>query len=59
MHPRPVPRGRILAFEGSRKVYWFEGGFSDYEENHKKRVGISCAALEVQEAGAGVEYADI
>ena len=29
----------ILAFEGDSKVYWFEGGFSEYEENHKKRVG--------------------
>jgi energy-dependent translational throttle protein EttA len=29
----------ILAFEGNSKVYWFEGGFSDYEENYKKRVG--------------------
>ncbi|MBK7945449.1 MAG: energy-dependent translational throttle protein EttA [Flavobacteriales bacterium] len=29
----------ILAFEGDSQVYWFEGGFSDYEENRKKRVG--------------------
>ena len=29
----------ILAFESDSNVYWFEGGFSDYEENHKKRVG--------------------
>ncbi|MBK9075961.1 MAG: energy-dependent translational throttle protein EttA [Flavobacteriales bacterium] len=29
----------ILAFEGDSQVYWFEGGFSEYEENHKKRVG--------------------
>jgi ATP-binding cassette ChvD family protein len=29
----------ILAFEGDSKVYWFEGGFSDYEENYRKRVG--------------------
>ena len=29
----------ILAFEGDSKVYWFEGGFSDYEESYKKRVG--------------------
>jgi len=29
----------ILAFEGDSKVYWFEGSFSDYEENYKKRVG--------------------
>jgi sulfate-transporting ATPase len=32
----------ILAFEGDSKVYWFEGGFSDYEENRKKRWAISC-----------------
>ncbi|MEO5674414.1 MAG: energy-dependent translational throttle protein EttA [Chitinophagales bacterium] len=29
----------ILAFEGEGSVYWFEGGFSDYEENKKKRLG--------------------
>ncbi|MBK8498228.1 MAG: energy-dependent translational throttle protein EttA [Flavobacteriales bacterium] len=29
----------ILAFEGDSQVYWFEGGFSDYEENRKKRLG--------------------
>ena len=29
----------ILAFEGDSKVYWFEGSFSEYEENYKKRVG--------------------
>jgi ATP-binding cassette ChvD family protein len=29
----------ILAFEGNSNVYWFEGGFSEYEENYKKRVG--------------------
>jgi len=29
----------ILAFEGDSKVYFFEGGFSDYEENKKKRLG--------------------
>ena len=29
----------ILAFEGDSKVYWFEGGFSDYQENYMKRVG--------------------
>ncbi|MCW5906953.1 MAG: energy-dependent translational throttle protein EttA [Chitinophagales bacterium] len=31
----------ILAFEGEGQVYWFEGGFSDYEENKKQRLGIS------------------
>ena len=29
----------ILAFEGNSEVYWFEGNFSDYEENRKKRLG--------------------
>jgi sulfate-transporting ATPase len=29
----------ILAFEGESEVYYFEGGFSDYEENKKKRLG--------------------
>jgi len=31
----------ILAFEGEGQVYWFEGGFSDYEENKKQRLGIT------------------
>lgn len=29
----------ILAFEGDSQVKFFEGGFSDYEENRKKRLG--------------------
>ncbi|MGB1729568.1 MAG: energy-dependent translational throttle protein EttA [Crocinitomicaceae bacterium] len=29
----------ILAFEGDSQVYWFEGTYSDYEENRKKRLG--------------------
>ncbi len=29
----------ILAFEGDSQVYFFEGSFSDYEENKKKRLG--------------------
>ena len=29
----------ILAFEGNSEVYYFEGGFTDYEENKKKRLG--------------------
>jgi ATP-binding cassette ChvD family protein len=28
----------MLAFEGNSKVVWFEGSYSDYEENFKKRV---------------------
>jgi sulfate-transporting ATPase len=27
----------ILAYEGDSKVYWFEGGYSDYEEDRKRR----------------------
>lgn len=29
----------ILAFEGDSQVYWFEGNFTDYEENKRKRLG--------------------
>ena len=29
----------ILAFEGDSQVYFFEGSFSDYEENKKARLG--------------------
>jgi ATPase subunit of ABC transporter with duplicated ATPase domains len=29
----------ILAFEGDSQVYYFEGSFSDYEENKLKRLG--------------------
>jgi len=29
----------ILAFEGDSQVTFFEGGYSDYEENRKKRLG--------------------
>lgn len=29
----------ILAYEGDSQVYWFEGNYSDYEENRKKRLG--------------------
>jgi len=29
----------ILSFEGNSEVYYFEGGFSEYEENKKKRLG--------------------
>ncbi|HAY34230.1 MAG TPA: energy-dependent translational throttle protein EttA [Bacteroidetes bacterium] len=29
----------ILAFEGDSQVYFFEGGYSEYEENKKKRLG--------------------
>jgi ATPase subunit of ABC transporter with duplicated ATPase domains len=29
----------ILAFEGDSQMYFFEGSYSDYEENKKKRLG--------------------
>ena len=29
----------ILAFEGNSSVVYFEGGYSDYEENRRKRLG--------------------
>ena len=29
----------ILAFEGDSKVVWFEGNYSDYEEDRKRRLG--------------------
>jgi ATP-binding cassette ChvD family protein len=31
----------ILAYEGESQWYWFEGSYSDYEENKKKRLGDS------------------
>jgi len=31
----------ILAFEGDSQVYFFEGNYSEYEENRKKRLGDS------------------
>lgn len=30
----------ILSFEGDSQAYWFEGNYSEYEENRKKRLGI-------------------
>ena len=29
----------ILAYEGNSKVYWFEGSYSEYEQNKKIRLG--------------------
>jgi ATPase subunit of ABC transporter with duplicated ATPase domains len=31
----------ILAFEGDSKVVWFEGNYSDYEEDRKARLGAA------------------
>ena len=30
----------ILAFEGDSQVYWFEGNYSEYEENRRQRLGV-------------------
>jgi len=30
----------IMAFEGDSKVVWFEGNFSEYEENRRARLGV-------------------
>jgi ATPase subunit of ABC transporter with duplicated ATPase domains len=30
----------VLAFEGDSQVVWFEGNFSDYEKDRKKRLGV-------------------
>jgi energy-dependent translational throttle protein EttA len=34
----------MLAFEGNSKVVWFEGNYTDYEENYKKRVSDTTPA---------------
>tara|TARA_R110002096_G_scaffold170131_10_gene342251 strand:+ start:18629 stop:20272 length:1644 start_codon:yes stop_codon:yes gene_type:complete len=31
----------ILAFEGDSQAYWFEGNYAEYEENRKRRLGIT------------------
>jgi ATP-binding cassette ChvD family protein len=33
----------VLAFEGDSEVRWFEGNFSDYEADRKKRLGAEAA----------------
>lgn len=38
----------ILAFEGNSEVYYFEGGFSDYEENKKKRLGVEAIPTRIK-----------
>lgn len=38
----------ILAFEGDSQVYFFEGSFSDYEENKKKRLGQDLLPKRIQ-----------
>jgi len=34
----------ILAFEGDSHVEWFEGNYSDYEEDYKRRKGVDADA---------------
>jgi ATPase subunit of ABC transporter with duplicated ATPase domains len=34
----------ILAFEGDSKTVMFDGAYSDYEKDHKKRLGIKADA---------------
>jgi sulfate-transporting ATPase len=31
----------ILAFEGDSKIFWFDGNFTDYEIDRKRRLGIT------------------
>ncbi|AEI46506.1 energy-dependent translational throttle protein EttA [Runella slithyformis] len=38
----------ILAFEGDSQVYWFEGNFSDYEENRRKRLGTEATPTRIK-----------
>ena len=38
----------ILAFEGDSQVYFFEGSYSDYEENRKKRLGTDILPKRIQ-----------
>ena len=38
----------ILAFEGDSQVYFFEGSYSDYEENKKKRLGEDVMPKRIQ-----------
>ena len=33
----------ILAFEGDSRVYWFDGNYSEYEEDKRKRLGVEAA----------------
>jgi ATP-binding cassette ChvD family protein len=33
----------IMAFEGDSRVFWFEGNYQEYEENHVQRLGEDAA----------------
>ena len=41
----------ILAFEGDSKVYFFEGGYSEYEENRKRRLGTEIKPFKYKKLG--------
>lgn len=42
----------ILAYEGDGKVFWFEGSYSEYEENKKMRLGEeACESKRVKYRG--------
>jgi len=44
----------ILAYEGDGKVFWFEGSYSEYEENKKMRLGEeACEPKRVRYRGLG------
>ena len=38
----------ILAFEGNSHVEWFEGNYADYEEDRKRRLGVSAAPTRIK-----------
>ncbi len=38
----------ILAFEGDSQVYWFEGNFTEYEENRRKRLGTDATPKRIK-----------
>ena len=33
----------ILAFEGDSRVFWFDGNYSEYEEDKRKRLGVEAS----------------
>jgi len=44
----------ILAYEGDGKVFWFEGSYSEYEENKRMRLGEeACEPKRVKYRGLG------
>ena len=44
----------ILAYEGDGKVFWFEGSYSEYEQNKKMRLGEeACEPKRVKYRGLG------